>query len=186
LQPGRDFGKAKLLLSHRQNHAFPGLRLGKSLALSCQNQKGESPSHQQKRVGFSRGSQIIWRAIRITNSIPRVFERVLHMFCSCSSRWLPAMCLILSVSLTACRKSNEPPPPPTGSALIETIKTELGGIATHGEGGSALDEFTNHVELLQKENPAKAEAIQKDFKDLMSASTPEKRKELAKKIQGEL
>lgn len=102
-----------------------------------------------------------------------------------TSGWLTVLCLMISFQLAACRKVIEAPSPPTGSALVEAFKADLTSIATHGEGGSALDEFRSHFELLQQEDPAKADAIQKDFKALMSATTPEKRKELAQKIQSE-
>jgi len=100
-----------------------------------------------------------------------------------TSGWLAVICLVMSLQLSACRRQVKIPPPPTGSALVETFKADLTSIAAHGEGGSALDEFANHFELLKQEDPAQAELVQDDFKSLMSASTPEKRKEFAQKMQ---
>lgn len=81
--------------------------------------------------------------------------------------------------LTACGGTRVPPPAPSGSALIQSFKTQLNAVAETGEGGSGLDGLRNDFELIEKESPQEASGIKEDLQNLLRASTPEKRKELA-------
>lgn len=70
--------------------------------------------------------------------------------------------------------------------LVQSIKSDLGGIAATGEGGSGLDSIRFAFEALKEKDAAKAGAVEKDVQALLKTAKPEERKTLATKISSQL
>ncbi len=92
----------------------------------------------------------------------------------------------LAVGILGCQAPPPEPVEPTTEQLVSQLSSGLDLVLEYGEGGSGLAPlFESHAKL-QKKDPELAKRVEKDLNELGRATTPEKRKELAKKIQGQL
>ncbi|MCA9088599.1 MAG: hypothetical protein KDA90_08175 [Planctomycetaceae bacterium] len=104
------------------------------------------------------------------------------MFSKVASTLLTA---ILFATLAGCG-GGEPVVDNSADAVVESIRTSLTGVASHGEGGSALDSLRNDFERLREADAAKAGEIEADLKKLLTTGSSDQRKSLATDILGKL
>lgn len=98
---------------------------------------------------------------------------------------LLACVLLISPVVCGCA-GEETPQVSSADEIVNAFKGNLKVVADTGEGGSGLDVLRSEFELLQQQAPEKAQAIEKDYQALMTASKPEDRKSLATKIMNAL
>ncbi len=93
---------------------------------------------------------------------------------------------ILFSTLIGCGGGSEPVVDNSSTAIVESLRTSLTGVASHGEGGSALDSLHNDFERLREVDAAKAGGIEPEMKKLLTTGSADQRKSLANDILGKL
>lgn len=85
--------------------------------------------------------------------------------------------ILLALVCAGCGSSGQPVEPPPASAMAKSILQDL---ATHGEMNSGVEELQRQLEAMKATDPAKANALLADYKELRSLSKPQAIKTKAK------
>lgn len=73
--------------------------------------------------------------------------------------------LLLALVLAGCGSSSKPVAPPPAPTMVKSILQDL---ATHGEMNSGVEELERQLEAMKATDPAKANALLADYKELRS------------------